>query len=128
MTRDEVSRKHLRSATSVSVYRLYIKGGREGRLACLAAGNGAASTTHSSAGLFLFSAVFMFGHSATLKDQDVFYSPCSFIWIYLNYCNFLTKKWRENPDLHTHKCTFIATETSIVYPFVRVENMNLSSF
>lgn len=88
------------SATSVSVYRPYVKGGQEGALACLAAGNGAASTTHSSAGLFLFSAVFMFGHSATLEDQDVF-APCSdsFIphvhhsaWIYLNYCNYLTKK------------------------------------
>lgn len=59
------------SATSVSVYRPYIKGGREGTLACLAAGNGAASTPHSSAGLFLFSAVFI----CLCAPVRLFYSP-----------------------------------------------------
>lgn len=77
------------------------------------------STTHSSAGLFLFSAVFI----CLCAPVRLFYSPCS-----SQHMDLFEQLSEKNPDLRTHKCTFIATEISIVYPFVRVENINLSSF
>lgn len=79
------------SATSVNVYRPFIKGGREGTLACLAVGNGAANTTHFSMVLFLFCAVFTFGRSATLKGQTFILHVHHSTRIYLNNYNSKTK-------------------------------------
>lgn len=79
--------------------------------AYLALGNGAANTTHPSF-LFLLSAVFMFDQYVTLKHQTALFSCSSQQFISIIVI-FLT----QIPNLHTHKCIFIATK-AIVFPFV----------